>query len=205
MKTELNLLGEHFNMAPRKNRRWLVGILYGIFAALMAHAWWRSGTAFEATFIAFFFGGFARYIVGGDYHGKYFLFGSRGLVDPFYGNEILKRRERKDRSQISRLLLDPPIDDVRNVRNDERSLRSRDYAHFIAFGELSSLLGLAMFLAFDNSLGLPIRFGIGLTPTAVHQIILGIVQVCYVMSLTLPQCVQLWTEPDMDSEQGRIS
>lgn len=203
MKTELNLLGKRFNMAPRSNRRWLVGILCGIFAALMIVAWVKDRTGLAAAFVAVIFAGFARYIIGGDYRGKYFLFGSRGLVDPFYGNEILKRIERKDRSQVSRLLLDPPIDDVRNVRSDERSLRSRDYAHFIAFRSLGNVLGLAFIIDFLIASVLHESAAeIGLSPAFAHRIIFGILQVCSVMSMTLPQCILLWTEPDIEEPQS---
>jgi hypothetical protein len=202
MKTELNLLGKRFNMAPRRNRRWLVICLFGACGLLMAAAWMRNRTGVDASIIALSFGALAPIIVGGEYWGKYFLFGSRGLVDPFYGNEILKRAERKDRSKVSRLL-DPVIDDVRDVRNDERSLQSRDYAHFVAFRNLSFLIAFAFVLDNANSMGLNSIFGIQLR--YVHQIIFGILQICWVMSLTLPQCVQLWTEPDMEPEQEPIN
>lgn len=202
MKTEFSLYGKRFNMAPRRNRRWLVGVLYGTLAALLAYSWWENRTGISAAVVAMCFGMFARDIVGGEYYGKYFLFGSRGLVDPFYGNEILKRMERTDRSKVSRLLLDPPIDDVRNVRSDERSLRSRDYAHFIAFRYLGSVLGLAFIINFLIASVLHESAAkMGLSPALAHKIIFGILQVCSVLSLTLPQCILLWTEPDIETEE----
>jgi hypothetical protein len=39
MKTKLVLLGKHINMAPRANRRWLVGVFYGIFGSLLLKSW----------------------------------------------------------------------------------------------------------------------------------------------------------------------
>ncbi|HZB88879.1 MAG TPA: hypothetical protein VE291_09505 [Terracidiphilus sp.] len=203
MKTELNLLVIKIDMAPRTNRRWLVAILYGTLAALMTLAWMRNRTGTAAAFIAINFGLAANLFIGGQYHGKYFLFGSRGLVDPFDGNEILERNTRKKRSFFSRLFY-PEIGDPRDLSNDERAIRRRDYSHFIAFRHLGSLVCLGLIIDFYNlnrdlmpaSLSSLSHLGM-----SVDQVIFCILQVGWVFSCTLPQAILLWTEPDMEASQ----
>jgi hypothetical protein len=114
-------------------------------------------------------------------------------VEPFDGNEVL---DRKRRSKWARFFY-PDAGDEREVRSDERALRRRDHAHYVAFQSLGSLVALAFILKyFDINSMLPTV----LTTEWVNRIIFGILQVSWIEIMSLPQAILLWTEPDMETD-----
>jgi len=82
-------------------------------------------------------------------------------------------------------------------RNDERELHQRDRAHYQAYQGLG-LAMVAVWLAAFVGMGRPQWMGaIAMTP---YQLFYGMMLVMFVLFLTLPQCILLWTEPDMEGE-----
>jgi hypothetical protein len=192
MKTQFKIFGKRLNMAPQANRRTLVWVVYGLLAMFMTASWMSNPRGTDAAFISIVSGLLLWPTFGGRFQSKYYLFGS-GLVEPFDGNEVL---DRKRRSKWARFFI-PEVGDEREVRNDERALRRRDHAHYVAFQSLGSLIALAFILKyFDSNSMLPTV----LTPEWVNRIIFGILQISWIEIMSLPQAILLWTEPDMETD-----
>jgi hypothetical protein len=205
MKTELVLFGKHFKMASQARRRRLVLIFYAAFAALIAASWFIDPSGYGSGFMTIEFTILAGPILGGYLCGWFKPF-NVGLVQPFGGNEILKYSAKKSRSALSRLFY--PQEGFPGIRNDERDLSKRDHAHFLAYRVLSVLFMLAFLIEF---MGRPFSFHptwtmwslLGVSTSGVHHAIFLLLQAGYVLALTLPPAIILWTEPDVEEEQAQ--
>jgi hypothetical protein len=200
MKTKLVLFGKHIDMATRSRRRWLVAIFYGVFGALLIRGW-VLGSHTGGGFLTIEFTILVGPILGGYFAHISGISGGRGLVEPFRPQKILKYPESASFLRPS-TLLHPVVDDDPELRTDERALRRRDYAHYVAHGFLGALVAAAFILEFCNYSGL-----IGdiannaLSSGSVHRIVYCLLQIGYISSMTLPQAILLWTEPDMEEPQ----
>jgi hypothetical protein len=199
MKTELVLFGCHFKMALRTHRRRFVVLFYGVFGALLLMSWLR-GSHTGGGFWTIEFTLLVGPVLGGYFGRISTLTGGAGLVEPFKAQERLKY---PDSASILRpsSLLDPVVDDDPELRTDERALRRRDYAHYVAHGFLGTLISIGFILEFGthSMLGPEIE-SIGLSSGSVNHIVYGLLQIGYVSSMTLPQAVLLWTEPNLEKD-----
>ena len=81
-------------------------------------------------------------------------------------------------------------------RNDERELAARDFAHFRAYWWLEGSLIVVAYLPYV----FPSHFGDNIPPVRVLFLTRSLVWGAVALSLTLPQLILLWTEPDIDVE-----
>ncbi len=202
MRTELNLFGKHFNMATQARRRQLVAAFYSFFSILVAVCWLVSPSGYGASFVTIEFTIFAGPILGGYLTGWIIPFSKTSMVKPFGGNQVLKYCSKSSRSALSRFFYPyPAFPDADEIRNDERELNRRNYAHFVAYRILGTLLGMAFLIDFLNSSESHILVGIGISALLAHRLIQVFLQAGYILFLTLPAAILLWTEPDMETEQ----
>jgi hypothetical protein len=190
MNAELYLLGRRIDMAPRVRRRWLVVLIYASLAALMAGFWfldhWRESLLYLYM---------AAMVVNSVFLGGT-AFG--GLIRPF------KNKPRSPYAFKSPLLQNlrwgfypVPDPDEYDYRNDERELRQRDRAHYQAYRVL--IVGLALLWA--ASIGVISKPAPPVwAPMHAQLLLYGFVVALLVVSLTLPQAILLWSEPDMEEE-----
>jgi hypothetical protein len=190
MRAELVLLGRRVDMARRTRRRALVVGIYSMLAALFVGMWFADHWRTTGTFI-FWAAMLACWQVLGGYY-------SHGLVKPFTGKGP-RQLGQAPLLLLLKLRMYPAIagDDVSGYRNDERELHQRDRAHYQAYQALG-LAMVAVWLAAFVGMGKPQWMGaIAMTP---YQLFYGMMMVMFVLFLTLPQCILLWTEPDMEKE-----
>lgn len=196
MKTELKLFGLRLNVAPRRNRRRLVVLFYVVLAALLIVSWLKvphSGGGWIALEFTLLFGP----ILGG-YFGRSALFGVRGIVEPFDGRRQLKYPASASVLRPSSLLK-PVEDNDPELRTDERALGRSNYAHRVSHGYLSNVIFIGFGIEYLNYYGL--LGGIerwGWSSSDLHHIVFCLLQIGWVFSMTMPQAVLLWTEPDME-------
>ena len=191
MRTELVLFGRHFKMASRGRRRRLVLLFYSAFAALVSAAWVIDPSGYGGAYFTIDFTIFVGPLLGGYLCGWFKPF-NIGLVTPFGGNEVLRYSARKNRSALSKAFY--PKEGFPDIRNDERELIRRDHVHFLAYRALGGLVGLAFLIEFLSSSPLS-----GMIATGVaHRAIYILLQAGYILALTLPAAIVLWTEPDME-------
>jgi hypothetical protein len=196
MKTELVLLGRHFKLVSRGSRRRLVLIFYAAFAALIAVSWLIDPSGFGAAFMTVEFTILLGPILGGYLCGWFKPF-NVGLVKPFGGNEVLSYSAKKNRSALSTFFY--PEEGSWGIRNDERELGRRDHAHLVAYRWVSMIGMIAFLIQFVDSS--PLHRYVDIPATFIHRIIYLFLQAGYILSLTLPPAIILWTEPDMEVPQ----
>ena len=192
MKSELVLFGMHLKMASRRSRRQLVTVFYGAFAGLLATSWSKgshTGGGFLTIAVILLIGPLLGGFAGSS------IFGGPGLVGPFDGRKRLKYPASASFLRPS-TLLHPVVDDDPDLRNDERALRRRDYAHFVSYRFLGSLISAAFLLEFFHHSIL----GSALSAGTVDRIIYYLLQIACITEMTLPQAVLIWTEPDMEED-----
>jgi hypothetical protein len=200
MKTKLVLFGKHFDMAPRRHRRWLVAVFYGIFSALLL-ANWLMGSQTKGGSLTIWFTLLLGPILGGYFAGSSNLFGRAGLVEPFIVRKTLKYSESASILRPASLL-HPVLDNDPELRTDERLLHRRDYAHYVSYRFLGTVFLAGFILEYFNNSSL--RGGllsIGLSSSSVNSIVYCLLQIGYILSMTLPQAILLWTEPDMEESE----
>jgi hypothetical protein len=196
MRTELILFGRHFKMASRSRRRQLVLIFCAAFAGLISASWLIDPSGYGGAFFTVEFTIFAGPILGGYLCGWFKPF-NVGLVKPFGGNEVLKYSAQKNRSMLSQAFY--PEEGFPGIRNDERELSQRDHAHFLAYRVVGGLVILAFLFEFMARGSARHKLSsLGISDTVVHQTIYLVLQAGYILTLTLPPAVLLWTEPDME-------
>jgi hypothetical protein len=195
MKTELVLFGRRFKMASRTRRRRLVVLVFASLAAFIGCSWfvdrWHD---FSIVCIVF-----APSLVNRIFFGGYDA-NCDGLVKPFDGNEVYSQFSRnKDtrRFRFYRWFM-PWISIRRLFHNDERDLRQRDHAHWLAYKRMSGLVGIAFIVAYLKNTKF---YSFDISSFPFDQVIYGLLIICYVLSSTLPQAILLWTEPDMEEAQ----
>jgi hypothetical protein len=199
MKTELVLLGRHINMASQARRRQLVVVVYSGFAVLMLAGWlidrWR---LWGATLIIFLAPNVSRMVFGG--------YGTqvKGLLKPFLGNEIRTRYARNPDSPWSRLcrLTIPQVADGHEFCSDERELRRRDSAHEAAYRRLGMVAIFTFLIAYLKNASAPVlkEVGVALPAAFFDLLIYGLLIAAFILFITLPQAILLWTEPDMEEQ-----
>jgi hypothetical protein len=201
MKSELVLFGKHINMASRSRRRRLVVVFYGVLGALLV-ASWLMGSHIGGGFITIEFVLFVGPILGGYFARVSGISGGRGLVEPFEAQKVLKYPKSATILRPATLLR-PVVDDDPELRRDERSLRRRDYAHYVSHGYLRTVLSVAFILEFLNHSPLHEDLeNMGMSTGSVDRVVYFLLQIGYILCMTLPQCILLWTEPDMEMEQA---
>ena len=87
-------------------------------------------------------------------------------------------------------------------RGDEREMRRRDHAHFMAYRAFAYLLaGCVLIALFAGYFGGP-NLIMTLAPLALRGFLMQLPNVLvlapFLLYATLPQAILLWTEPDMD-------
>ena len=188
MNAELFLLGRRIDMGARARRRWLVVLIYATMAALMAGFWfidhWRESAIYLilATFLI------NRWFLGGRDFG--------GLIKPFNGKPPRGRSELpSDLALVLRIYRPEPRED--EYRNDEREIEQRGQAHYQAYRTLACTVFLlwAMMNLRTNVPRLLERFSI-----SVDTLRYGVATTTVLISLTLPQAILLWNEPDMEKD-----
>jgi len=206
MKSELVLLGLHIGMASRARRRMLVVLLYAAFAAVLSALWfvdnWRSWTLLGSAFSI----ALAGLIL-------------RRLVRPFEGNNMLWRYKDPPKSRIAKLII-PKEPDIRNYRNDERELRWRDRAHYYSHRILAFTTVILCFQIFDQRerqfqnrsyleflmREVPLQAWTSklvhplLYPSRGDDLLLGVALSVVFISVTLPQSLILWFEPNFEPD-----
>ncbi len=190
MRAELVMMGKRVDMARRARRRLLVVLIYAVLAALLIGLWfvdhWRvTGTyLFWAALLA------CRLFLGGQY--------SYGLVKPFTGKGP-RRAAMPPPLLLLKLRLYQPVPSPEDgiFRNDERELQQRDRVHYQAYQVLGIAVVLAWFVSYMGMLRPALLTWIPLSP---YQMFYGLMLVTLMLFLTLPQCILLWTEPDMESD-----
>lgn len=190
MNAELVFFGRRVSMAHRSRRRVLVVSIYTCLAVLLMVLWflthWRGTGAyvFWAAILA------CRFFLGGYYTG--------GLVKPF-NNQAPRQSEIPPPLLALKLRVYQPILAAGEpaYRNDERELRQRDHAHYLAYQALGIAVCAPMLIA---SLRV-IRPSLVPIPISPDELYYGLTLVALVLFLTLPQVILLWTEPDMEELQ----
>jgi FtsH-binding integral membrane protein len=190
MRAELVLMGKRVDMALRTRRRALVVLIYAAIAAVMISMWfvdqWRAtGTyIFWAAMLA------CRLFLGGYY--------SAGLVKPFTGKGPRQYDAPPPLLLLKLRLYQPVLDDPdRRFRNDERELKQRDRSHYQAYQAVGMGVVIAWFAAYMGMLKPAWLTWIPMTP---FQLFYALMLVTLMLFLTLPQCILLWTEPDLEPE-----
>jgi hypothetical protein len=186
MRAELVLMGKRVDMAPQVHRRTLVVLIYATLALLMAGLFladhWRT-TGYYLVFATFLIN---RLFLGG------YNFG--GLIKPFSGKPPY-RNEQPPPFLLLALRVYPPQPEDSEYRSDERELQQRDRAHYHAYQWIASTLVMLWLLASWNAFHPHLLARIPVSPSL---LIYGVVLASIVISLTLPQAILLWTEPDME-------
>ncbi len=188
MNAELVFLGKRVDMAPRINRRTLVVLIYAAMAALMAGLWMIDKWHVTGVYLVFATIFVNRFFLGG--------YGFGGLIKPFSG-KAPKRSDAPPPFLLLALRVYQPPAEQSEYRNDERELRQRDRAHYQAYQALSVSLVLVWLLA-DWKLNAP-RL-LAWIPVSADMLLYGLVLATVIVSVTLPQVILLWTEPDMELE-----
>ena len=190
MRAELVLLGRRVDMSRRARRRALVVGIYSVFAALIVGLWfvdqWReTGTyVYWAAMLA------GWLFLGGYYRG--------GLVKLFTGKGP-RRSDAAPSLLLLRLHMYPVVagDDDGGFKNDERELHQRDRAHYQAYQGIAVVVLIAWMVAY---VGMANHHFIAAIPMTPAQMFYGMMLVMVMLIFTLPQCILLWTEPDMEAE-----
>lgn len=84
-----------------------------------------------------------------------------------------------------------------DLKTDEREDSQRDRAHFRAYRVLSFMLGIDLLLVYFVKIGPEL----GWLPNVSIDLTLVFALVAFLLAMTLPQVILLWTEPDMEEPQ----
>ncbi|MGD0097556.1 MAG: hypothetical protein ABSB60_13750 [Terracidiphilus sp.] len=190
MNAELFLLRKRIDMAPQARRRWLVVLIYVTLAAAMAGLWFLDHWHTSAAYLILATIPINRFFLGG------YNFG--GLIKPFSG-----KRQRRSEAPPNPLLLTLRVYRIEptesQYRSDERELAQRDRAHYRAYGALvvaTCMLWLVThFEANIPNMLARIAFPVG-------TVLYGLATATLIASITLPQSILLWTEPDMEEAES---
>lgn len=189
MRAELVLMGKRIDMAPRANRRSLVVLIYAGMAALMAGLWLLDGWRTTGGYLIFTILFVNQFFLGG------YAFG--GLIKPFNG-KAPHQSDPQPPFLLLALRVYPPSPEHSEYRSDERELRQRDRAHYQAYQTLAPALAVIWLLA---SWKLHAPRLLAWIPVSADVMLYGLVLAAVVVSVTLPQAILLWTEPDMEEPQ----
>jgi hypothetical protein len=195
MNAELFLLGHRIDMAPRRRRRGLVALVYALFVTGMAGGWFLDRWEFSAFGLLAGASLINHLLLGGKYLG--------GLVKPFEGKRPALNSEtpallflRWGFAGFRWSIAGVPEPGDREFKSDEREQRQCDRAHYRAYRAMYVVLVLLWSAAFNLVVHHPF-----LPVIAAGQITYGLAVLSMFLSLTLPQAILLWTEPDMELEK----
>lgn len=173
------------SMETRSARRRLVVVVYALLAALLAGGWFLDQFHVTGPYLYY-----AAWFIG------YFVFGGvgpRGLIKPFTGKGP---RNQPMPSNLMELHLAAtgalPRPEPSEYRNDERELHLRDRAHYRAYGVLFTVFAPIWLIALWTP-----RL---ISPALALHLVLLLATAGFLMAITLPQAIILWTEPDMVAE-----
>jgi hypothetical protein len=204
MRTELELFGRRISVATRARRRRLVLLFYGVFAVLLVASclggFMSPGGSGWAT-IEFTI--LLAPILGGYFARIGLLSSGRGIVAPFKPQKVLRYPASASLLRPESLL-HPVVDIDPELRVDERALRRRDHAHYLSHEALGTVIGIAFLVAYLRNTGLLKDVQIaGSASGIMGGVVYLLLQVAYVLSMTLPAAILLWTEPDMEDPNAR--
>ncbi len=117
-----------------------------------------------------------------------------GLIKPFSGKGPRSSPRAPSLLALGLRLYDPRPEE-RVYENDERELRQRDRVHYWAYQALVVAL-LGIWLLTSLKINAP-RLA-GLLHVSAGRLLYGLVLATIIVSVTLPQAILLWTEPDME-------
>ncbi len=186
MRAELVLLGRHFDMASRAQRRMLVVSIYAALALLMSLFWMLDHWRVTGVYMIFATILINRLVLGG--------YNTGGLIKPFNGKAPHGAGTPAPFLLLALRMYEPPLGDA-EYANDERELRQRDRAHYTAYQALAFSLAL-LWLVADWKMVAP-RL-LTWIPVSADVLLYALVLATVVVAQTLPQAILLWTEPDMD-------
>jgi len=189
MRAELVFLGRRVDMSRRARRRVLVVGIYAVFAALIVGLWFVDQWRTTGTYIYWAAMLACWLFLGGYYRG--------GLVKPFNGKGP-RRSDAVPSLLLLKLHMYPAVagDDDGGFRNDERELHQRDRAHYQAYQAMAVVVVIAWMVAYAGTKQ-HLMAAIPMTPA---QMFYGMMLLTLMLIFTLPQCILLWTEPDMEAE-----
>jgi hypothetical protein len=190
MRAELVVMGKRVDMAARTNRRVLVALVYAGMAALMAGLWLLDGWRTSGVYLIFTTLFVNQFILGG------YAFG--GLIKPFNGKAPHQSDPQPPFLLLGLRVYQVPSEES-EYRSDERELRQRDQAHYQAYQVLAPVLVVIWVLA---AWKLHAPRLLAWIPASADAMLYGLVLAAVVVSVTLPQAILLWTEPDMEPEQA---
>jgi len=195
MNAELFLLGHRIDMAPRRRRRWLVALVYALFVAGMAGGWFLDRWEFSAFALLAGASLINRLLLGGKFLG--------GLVKPFEGKRPALNSEtpallflRWGFAGLRLSIAGVPEPGDREYKSDEREQRQCDRAHYRAYRAMYVVLLLLWTAAFNLVARHPL-----LAEITAGRLTYGLAVLSLALSLTLPQAILLWIEPDMEPAQ----
>jgi len=166
----------------------------------MAAGWFLDRWQIVSSTLILFSASYVSRLVLGGYGTE-----GRGMVKPFLGNEVRARYTKNPNSYWSRLcrLTIPNVADEREFCSDEREMRRRDGAHEVAYRRLGMVVITAFLVAYFKNAALPLllKDGTVLPSVFFDQLIYGLLIVAFILFLSLPQAILLWTEPDMEEPQ----
>lgn len=190
MNAELFLLRKRIDMAPQARRRSLVVLIYATLAVAMACFWfldrWHTTTAYLVLATI----PINRFFLGG------YNFG--GLIKPFNGKRP-GRSEAPPNLLLLTLRIYPTEPAKHEYQSDERELAQRDRAHYQAYRALTIAICLLWLISHFQA-NIPNLLARVSFPTG--PLLYGLATITVVVSITLPQAILLWTEPDMEPEQN---
>ena len=93
-----------------------------------------------------------------------------------------------------------PFQNNRELPNDERELAARDRAHYRAYGWI--LISLFLILWIDD--WLPMAARSNMSPAQLLYLTRSLAWGAWVLAMTLPQAILLWTEPDIEAERDEM-
>lgn len=192
MRAELVLFGRRVNMAQQARRRVLVVAIYAAMLGLIGMLWYFTHWRGTGAYVIWAAIGASKLFLGGHYRG--------GLVKPFrYRQPVYADSVLPYLSLLAlklRVYESTPDWHENEFRNDERELHQRDRAHYQAYQIIGFAVILPMFIA-SMRLIKPALVPISISSDELYY---GLALLGAVLFVTLPQCILLWTEPDMEAE-----
>jgi hypothetical protein len=190
MNAELLLFRKRIDMAPRARRRSLVVLIYATLAAAMAGFWFLDRWHTTAAYLVLATIPINRFFLGGYYFG--------GLIKPFNGKRP-RIPEVSSNLVLLTLRIYPDEPSESEYKSDERELAQRDRAHYHAY-QMLTIAMCVLWLISHFEANIPNI--LTRIPIPIGTVLYGLITATMIVAITLPQSILLWTEPDMEPEQG---
>ena len=128
------------------------------------------------------------------------------MVKPFLGNEVRTQYNKDLNSRWSRRTRKaiPNIGNEREFCSDEREVHRRNAAHEVAYRRLGTVVITTFLVAYFKNArsALLLVWGMALPTAFFDQLIYGLLIASFILVITLPQAILLWTEPDIEEATG---